>query len=65
MSINGGCDTSGWEGTDDNVYCEDCEISYKVVASEYPRFCCMCAGQSLILREEVEKDASIGGKHGL
>lgn len=57
--INGGCDTSGWEHNDDNVYCISCDTSYKVevnLDNYKPHWCCFCGGTELLLREDVVDD---------
>lgn len=54
----GGCDTSGWNNTDDNVYCEDCDTRYKVSVDldDYkPHWCSFCGSTNLILREDVKE----------
>lgn len=52
----GGCDTSGWDNTDSNVYCELCETHYKVdnlLEGRKPSHCILCGNDEIILREDV------------
>lgn len=56
MRSTGGCDTSGWDSTDDNVYCELCEVHYTVnnlPEGRKPSHCVLCGHTDIILRVDV------------
>jgi hypothetical protein len=54
--INGGCDTSGWEGNN-NVYCDGCEQQYEVHGVNI-LMCCHCGSEDIHVKEDIGKAQS-------